>query len=309
MFKKFLILFYLLQPLSSGLIATSGSDKLPSGKQHATGKKPSVKVGKRSKPKQEDESGKSTKKYPGKPLEGSLFFKAMAEDKSVAEGEFLYKFKVRTGNTNEEYEEKEGGGISIANPTYDLTFKLLFLTDKDSSEGSQGHVEFIQPEKTQRTLISLLNGLYYPKFVSDDQTPQENRIIKIEVVDSTLLKFRKTDPEEKSKSGRTGSLFENSLQELRCDIVCKCDLGPSNEETSTHYVLYFDIEMQRKHISGRDGEFVEYVKALKRKYGKEVHLLAFLNYETNEKGAVSRGTMAFVKEGDDGANPLFPKTK
>ncbi|MDR2371653.1 MAG: hypothetical protein LBD60_00715 [Puniceicoccales bacterium] len=201
----------------------------------------------------------------------------MAKCESVVENEGLCKFRVRIEHGNKKYQEGEAEAICIASPTYDLTFKLLFLANQNDLEKFERPVKFIQPEETRKTLISLLNGLYYPEFLSKEQTPEKNRIIEIEIIDSTLLDARKVN------------------------IVCKCTLeSPNADNKDVHYALYFDIEMQRRHISGREQEFVEYVNALKIKYGKGVHLLAFLNYETEERKAVRRGTMAFVQEGEDG---------
>ncbi|MDR2812772.1 MAG: hypothetical protein LBB05_03245 [Puniceicoccales bacterium] len=97
----------------------------------------------------------------------SLFLRAKGECWTVEDDGTSRRFQTRD---NEEGET--GKAISIANPTYDLTFKSLF-TPTDSKLipeelGDQIH--------SNKRLMSLLNSIIYPDAVDN---PDSERIIAV----------------------------------------------------------------------------------------------------------------------------------
>jgi hypothetical protein len=150
----------------------------------------------------------------------------------------------------------------------------LFLGINDVEEDA-----LASTQNANRRLISLLNSLVYPE--ADNDTSKEH-IVAVKIVDGTIITHEKLgDSKTKTNSGR-----ENVLKELRCDIVCECTVErpkcPGQEMKSQNYILYFDIEMQRKNVDRSIQRFLEYLNRLKLKYSDEVRVIGFLDYPTTE---------------------------
>ncbi|MDR2806587.1 MAG: hypothetical protein LBB11_00295 [Puniceicoccales bacterium] len=177
-----------------------------------------------------------------------------------------------------DYPTSSTDSVCIANPTYDLTFKSLFVGMNDAKKDS-----LASSESAKNRLISLLNSLCYPE--ADDDS-NEKHIKSIFIEDGTIIeKFGNSKENNRKKTGKTNSEGENALRELRCDIICQCQLSNSSE--TEKYVLYFDIEMQRKNEGDPIQRFLKYREQLEKKYEgqghaqNQVRVIAFLGYETD----------------------------
>jgi hypothetical protein len=218
-------------------------------------------------------------------VHGSLFLRAKGPYKLIRGRKDQVRFAIEDGKY------KIGRRICVANSTYDLTFKSLFLG------GGEG---LASAENAMKRLMSLLNSLCYPNAEND---PNEPHIIRIETVNGELI----TKCAIKSKV-KTNSDFENQLGALRCDIVCKCIVQSQLSEAKQTIILYFDIEMQRKNIPGRIDEFLVYQHKLQGEYKDgEVKVVAFLDYKTEE--AVERTAFRRVIEKSDGTIVLAENAK
>ncbi|MDR1435344.1 MAG: hypothetical protein LBI77_02980 [Puniceicoccales bacterium] len=221
----------------------------------------------------------------------SLFLKARGPYKALKEDKDQYSFEIG----EEKYEQ--GKYICIANPTYDLTFKSLFVGIDDIEEEKSEN----SPQKAKQRLISLLNSLFYPEA---ENNSNEVHVISVEVVDGTIKTLQKLGDTEtkantkvKSKKLKTGEIKpktntkskskkEKSLTELRCDVVCQCKVGsvPNTNEPleSELCALYFDIEMQRVNQGNPIRRFLSYQEKLKNRYRpSKVYVIGFLDYSTN----------------------------
>jgi hypothetical protein len=175
---------------------------------------------------------------------------------------------------------EKGEAICVANPTYDLTFKLLFTPmERNTQFGG-----LTAKKHSDKRLISLLNSIIYPHF---ENNPQSEHIISVDLESTEML--AKNDVENEK--------MEKQLTALRCDIVCKCTIlkEQHTQKTST-FVIYFDIEMQRAEVPGRIRAFLRYKDILKEHFPdtgeNDIRLIAFLNYETSS--AISNAAMAAV---------------
>ena len=107
------------------------------------------------------------------------------------------------------------------------------------------------------------------------------------------------------------------MTELRCYIVCKCIIArPRNQEKELEdYVLYFDIEMQRRNAENPVRRFLAYQEGLKQS-GKNTRVIAFLDYFTEDvveetkigrlvKDPQTRKMVAAPEEKDTDLNPMI----
>ena len=158
--------------------------------------------------------------------------------------------------------------ITIADPSYDQTFKKILSTSEESKD----------------RLMSFLNSLYYPKATEDDL-----KIREIVSLDKEI-----TQMGEKSKAGV-----------LFCDIACKCicftkdkamvdseegdedDLNfRKRQETSNKQQYAFDIEMQRGVDTELVGRMQQYISGLKSIHKLPVEGLGLLNYGSKAEDIV-----------------------
>ncbi|MDR2812567.1 MAG: hypothetical protein LBB05_02120 [Puniceicoccales bacterium] len=185
---------------------------------------------------------------------------------------------------------KKGRCILIANPTYNLTFKSLFMP----VDNKVGLEKLGDKEHANGRLMSLLNSIIYPDFESD---AENERIIKVECKTPNLLTTNKGGESEDLK---------NILTELRCDVVCRCMIqGTNRMDKKGVFFVYFDIEMQRANVPGRIAAFMRYREILQNTFSlgenDEMRLVAFLNYRTSEATSVGNVVVAAVI--------IDPKTK
>ncbi|MDR0741026.1 MAG: hypothetical protein LBF34_04945 [Puniceicoccales bacterium] len=242
-----------------GLLASGRQKSRQVSKQSTTRKalpKKSVAVSSSTESEDPHDTGDEEEKIP----EGSLFLRARKPYKGLEEGKMECDFAVGSRN----YER--GKFICIANPTYDLTFKSLFLGRNDVAED-----DLASPDNANKRLISLLNSLVYPK--------AKEYIISIKIVGGTIL-IAKELAISGEKRARTESPRENAMMELRCDIVCECTVvHPGRETQQESYVLYFDIEMQRRNVGNPLKRFLNYQKKLQQT-NREIRVIGFLDYFT-----------------------------
>ncbi len=168
----------------------------------------------------------------------------------------------------EAFSTSEIKSITIADPSYDQTFKKILSTSEESKD----------------RLMSFLNSLYYPNEGEDGL-----KIREIVPLDKEI-----TQMGEKSKAGV-----------LFCDIACKCicctkdeamiDSAEDNEDdlksrkkqkTSNKKRYTFDIEMQRGVDTELVGRMQQYISGLKSIHGLPVEGLGLLNYDSNAEDIV-----------------------
>ncbi|MDR0740285.1 MAG: hypothetical protein LBF34_01080 [Puniceicoccales bacterium] len=193
----------------------------------------------------------------------SLFLRTTGKCQTVEEDGTQRRFQIGAGETEEDYEE--GEAVPVANPTYDLTFKLLF-TPVDPQLGFR---DLGDESRSNKRLMSLLNSIIYPDATNN---PNSERIVKVELEPTELLTQSHSKNEE----------LDRALTALRCDIVCKCTIQKQNRQNQQTFFIYFDIEMQRAKLKKRIDNFFGYRNFLEQKYKtKDVRLIAFLNYATD----------------------------
>jgi hypothetical protein len=209
----------------------------------------------------------------------SLFLRAKGLCRDVAGEKSGIRKEFDVGNGKFE----KGEFVCIANPTYDLTFKLLF-TPMENKYNFQENL--VSKESSERRLMSLLNSIFYPDF---EEYPTNEHITRVELRPTELLA---------SKDEIANEDIRKKLKALRCDIVCQCTVEKSGRRKGSTFFIYFDIEMQRADIPGRMGAFLRYRELLKDHFAQanedSVKLVAFLNYKTQGL-AVTNAVVAAVK--------------
>ncbi len=145
--------------------------------------------------------------------------------------------------------------VKIAEPTYDQTFKALFVGN-----------EQIEGYTPNQRLISLLNGLLYPEADEDDEALKIRRIFPL---NSEITQIGMTD----------------ARGVLRFDIACTCECWSGQSHLTREGAIperkgVVNVEMQKT----KDVKFGErlqtYASALYRKYNCEVQIIAFMGHKT-----------------------------
>ena len=110
----------------------------------------------------------------------------------------------------------ERGPFSIiSDPTYDLTFQRMFHSE----------------EEGKSRILSLLNSLFYPKRNLDKS--DDEMICEVELVNVPI-----------SNSKKAVSGMEGQFKQLRCDLLCKCQITTGvNDNHRKISTSYFYIEM------------------------------------------------------------------
>ena len=184
---------------------------------------------------------------------------------AIAATGWLFKKK---DEAQQAFPSSEIKSITIADPSYDQTFKKILSTRKES----------------KGRLISFLNSLYYPNVEKDGF-----KIRKIIPLDKEI-----TQMGEKTKAGV-----------LFCDIACTCVCCTKDEEmidstedsddesksrkrlkTSSKELYTFDIEMQRGEDKDLVGRMQQYVSSLKSIHRLPAEGLGLLNYNSRDGDVV-----------------------
>ncbi|MDR2371658.1 MAG: hypothetical protein LBD60_00750 [Puniceicoccales bacterium] len=209
----------------------------------------------------------------------SLFLRAKGKYQIVEDDGTQRRFQIGAGETEEDYEE--GEAVPVANPTYDLTFKLLFTP----ADPKLGFGDLGDESHSNRRLMSLLNSIIYPDAASDLSS---ERIVEVKLEPTEIL----------TRSHSSNKELDRAMTVLRCDIVCKCTIKKMGKHKEETFFIYFDIEMQRAKLKERINNFFGYRDVLQQKYNTtDVRLIAFLNYPTD--GIVQEtvsGSFRFDKE-------------
>jgi hypothetical protein len=166
----------------------------------------------------------------------NLFLEAFGAKPSAEQGKAVFA-TVSHGEQSLAYS-------SIADPSYDQTFKKIFSWD-NTVDGISGQVR----------IMSILNSIFYPNAGEAGEKIRE----------VTAL------PNEHTKFGE-----KTPLGMLKFDVACRCSCWATGHQ---HNVKIFDIEMQTGYEAEFAGRLFDYGSVLRS--ANEHHpvvILAFLNY-------------------------------
>jgi len=173
---------------------------------------------------------------------------------------------------------------SLADPTYDQTFKTLFIGDTK-----------INGINSEQRLMSILNSLLFL-----DTNENDLKIRKIKYLPNEKVDF--------------------NIDVLKVDVICECicwELGKGEvkEEDQTKFCVVF--EMQIKYTSDFIYRFKNYKDSFKSFHRMPVVIISFLNYKDGFdpfyifskkfEGKKIRGIGSFIM--DDENNPLALQSK
>lgn len=195
-----------------------------------------------------------------------------ATDNSEYEGK-TSDFLKMTGS--ESYDP--GSMYKIVDPTYDQTFKAIFVGEEKVNEFTPN-----------QRLISLLNGLLYPE---TDDDPYAFKIRDIGPLNSEITSIGLSD----------------SSGVLRFDIAFTCycySLEGARTTKAAPKVFY--IEMQKTKDAAMSSRLQKCASALKRKYGYEVQVVAFIGYTTEESKNESIAIVPYIVS-DLNGTPIRPR--